>query len=56
MAGKTDEALNASDKVIELDPKFASAWYSKGTALKTLGRNSEAEDAFAKAKELGYQG
>jgi len=56
MSGKTDEAQNASDKVIELDPKFAPAWHNKGTALKKLSRNSEAEEAFAKAKELGYLG
>jgi tetratricopeptide (TPR) repeat protein len=55
-AERIDEALNASEKVIELNSKFAPAWYIKGTALKALGRNSEADAAFAKAKELGYLG
>jgi Flp pilus assembly protein TadD len=31
-------------------------WEGKGEALKALGRQSEANSAFAKAKELGYQG
>jgi Flp pilus assembly protein TadD len=30
--------------------------YKKGTALKALGRNAEADAAYSKAKELGYNG
>ena len=36
-----------------LDPNISEAWYNKGIALKALGRTTEAEAAFAKAKELG---
>ena len=52
--GKYDEALQALDKAIELDSKYALAWDNKGISLKALGRTSEADVAFAKAKELGY--
>ena len=31
--GKYDEAIQACDKAIELDPKLTSAWDSKGIAL-----------------------
>lgn len=34
----------------------AEDWFNKGNALKALGRTTEAEAAFAKAKELGYTG
>ena len=35
---------------IELDPQLAEAWYNKSIALKALGRTTEANAAFAKAK------
>jgi len=54
--GKNEDALQAYDLAIRLTPKNGGLWYSKGGVLKTLGRNSEADAAFAKAKELGYLG
>jgi len=54
--GKYDEAVNAFDRAIELFPRFVIAWYGKGDALRALGRNAEAMTAFAKPKELGYDG
>jgi len=56
--GKYDEAVKAYDEAIEqypLEPMGAQTWHRKGLALKALVRTSEAEAAFAKAKELGYQ-
>ena len=53
--GNEDEALDALDKAIELNPTHADAWHDKGMILEVLGRNSEANAAYAKAKELGYQ-
>ena len=53
--GKYDEAIQCCDKVIELKSGYvASAWAAKGLALKALGRTSEAEEAYAKAEELGW--
>jgi tetratricopeptide (TPR) repeat protein len=54
--GRYEEAIQAFDKALQIDPKDAQAWNLKGQALKALGQNSEADAAFAKAKELGYQG
>ena len=53
---KYDEAIKAFDEAIKLDPKLAMAGNNKGTALKLLGRTTEANVAFTKAKELGYSG
>jgi superkiller protein 3 len=56
-----DEAVKAYDKAIEqcpldaMKPMGAETWYKKGIALQALGHTSEADAAFAKAKELGYQ-
>jgi len=50
--GKHDEAINAYDKAIELDPKDASAWYNKGHALNRLEKHDGAIKAYDKAIEL----
>jgi tetratricopeptide (TPR) repeat protein len=47
-----DEALQASETAIELNPKSASAWSNKGYVLDELGRQAEADEAFAQAEEL----
>jgi len=47
-----DEALQAYEKAIELDPNLAMAWDGKGDALDFLGRNDEALQAHEKAIEL----
>lgn len=53
---KYDEALDAFEEAIRLNSNDYGTWYSKGKALKALGRTIEANAAFAKAKELGYNG
>ncbi len=56
---KYDESIEAYDRAIELypfEPMSGRTWYRKGIALKALGRNSEANAVFEKAKELGYEG
>lgn len=58
--GNYKAAIRYYDEVITLDiqnaidPSNATVWYNKGMALKTLNRTTEADTAFAKAKELGY--
>ncbi|MFZ3149172.1 MAG: tetratricopeptide repeat protein [Methanothrix sp.] len=54
--GKYDEAIDAYDRSIELDPQNPEAWQGKGYALNKLGRNTEANECFWKATGLnaGY--
>jgi len=47
-----DEALQASEMAIELNPNSASAWLNKGYVLDEMGRHAEADEAFARAGEL----
>ena len=54
--GKYNESCQAYDKAIEIYPEYALAWYDKSIALKMLNRTTDANAAFAKAKELGYTG
>jgi tetratricopeptide (TPR) repeat protein len=52
--GKHEEAAEAFDEVIKINPKFAMAWYDKSVALREQGRNNEANEALANAKNLSY--
>ncbi|GAB6266384.1 MAG: hypothetical protein STSR0001_18310 [Methanothrix sp.] len=52
---RNDEALGYYDRALQIDPADGYAWHAKGEALKALGRTSEADAAFEKAKELGYK-
>ncbi len=54
MMGDYEGAIIVFDRALELDPSNMYAMQEKGVALQSLGRISEAEAAFAKAKELGY--
>jgi len=49
---KYDEALQAYEKAIELDPNSANAWTGKGNALAYLARYDESLQAYEKAIEL----
>jgi Flp pilus assembly protein TadD len=53
--GKYDEAIQAFDKALELDPQNAEAWSEKGYALGELGKYDEAIQALDKAIELDPQ-
>ena len=55
-AGEYVAAIRYYDEAIKQDPKDEYAWYNKADALRMLHRNSEAEAAYAKARELGYNG
>ena len=41
-----------TNEAIKLDPDYAAAWYNKGLAFEALGRTTEADAAFARAREL----
>ena len=53
---KYEEVIKAFDEAIRLSPNFVDAWINKGAALNALGRTAEANEAFTKAKGLGYSG
>jgi tetratricopeptide (TPR) repeat protein len=53
-SGEYVVAIKYYDAAIKQDPKDKYAWYIKANALRMLHRNSEAEAAYAKARELGY--
>ena len=53
--GRYEDALATYEKAIEVDPNVPGLWYYKGLALWALGRGSEAEEAFARATEMGYE-
>jgi tetratricopeptide (TPR) repeat protein len=52
---KYDESIQAYDKAIDIDPQLAAIWYCKGKAFEAIGDNTNAEMAFARAKELGFE-
>ncbi len=49
------EALNAYEQAIRLDPNDAGFYTNKGSALQNLGRTEEAKQTFEKARQLGYK-
>ena len=50
--GKHEEALNAYNKAVEINPQYAKAWYNKGDALYVLNRYEETLEAYEKAVKL----
>jgi len=55
--GRYEEAIVAADRVVsvnatDLPNAYAAAYYSKGDALRALGRMNEAADAYARAYKL----
>jgi tetratricopeptide (TPR) repeat protein len=50
--GKYDDAMQAFDKAIELDPKFALPWNNKGLILDNQGKLDEAIKAYDEATSL----
>jgi len=50
--GKYDQALQAYEKSIELDPKYAYPWNGKGNVLSDQGKYDQALQAYEKSIEL----
>jgi tetratricopeptide (TPR) repeat protein len=50
--GKYDEAFNACEEAIRIDPQFSLAWQAKGLMLCKQGLNEEALKAFDEAIKL----
>ena len=49
---KSDEAIKAYDKAIEINPQYSDAWNNKGIALDNLNKSDEAIKAYDKAIEI----
>ena len=49
-----DYALSCCERALEIDPYYADAWYNKSLALDGLGSKADAQNAFSRAWELGY--
>ena len=47
-----DEAAQAFDKALQINQNDATVWTLKGDALKALGRQTEADAVYARAREL----
>ena len=50
--GRYEKALEYYERALLIDPADGYAWYVKGEALKALGHQAEADEAFARAEEL----
>jgi tetratricopeptide (TPR) repeat protein len=53
--GKHDEAIQAYDKAIKINPQYVDAWINKGKALCNLGKHDEAIQAYDKAIKINPQ-
>jgi tetratricopeptide (TPR) repeat protein len=52
ISSKLNEAIEAFDETIKLDPKNVTAWNNKGKAFNRLNRNDEAIKAYDEAIRL----
>lgn len=57
-AASYEQAVGAFEDEIETNAEYSNIWRYQwmGEALEALGRDSEAEAAYARARELGYRG
>jgi tetratricopeptide (TPR) repeat protein len=53
MVGRSERALEAFDKALELNPRYVEAHIHRGIVLSDLGRSTEAELAFTMARDCG---
>lgn len=53
--GHTEQALDHAERAVEVDPRFAQAWYNRGFFLSERGLYEEAVNAFDNATRLGMR-
>lgn len=49
LSGKLEQAIEAADTALRLDPKLAIAWVNRGVGLRRMGKWEEAEASYRKA-------
>lgn len=54
-SGRTEQALEHAERAVEIDPRFAEAWYNRGFFLAERGLNEDAVEAFDNAIRLGFR-
>lgn len=54
-AGRTEQALSHAERAVELDPRFAQAWYNRGFFLSERGLAEESLNCFNNAIRLGFR-
>jgi tetratricopeptide (TPR) repeat protein len=47
-----EEAIQAYDEAIRIDPEYQTAWNNKAIVLQALGRASETNQSSAEAEEM----
>jgi len=53
--GRTEEALEHAERAVEIDPRFAEAWYNRGFFLLERGLAEDALNALDNAIRLGMR-
>jgi len=54
-SGRTEQALEHAERAVEIDPRFAEAWYNRGFFLLERGLAEDANNAFDNAIRLGFR-
>ncbi|WP_181685027.1 tetratricopeptide repeat protein [Halorhabdus salina] len=54
-SGQSEQALEHAERAVEIDPRFAQAWYNRGFFLLERGLAEDAIDAFDNAVRLGFR-
>jgi tetratricopeptide (TPR) repeat protein len=55
LQGKNEDALEAYNKAIDLEPHYSNAWHGWGEAQKAMGQVGNAGLSFLVADKLGYE-
>jgi tetratricopeptide (TPR) repeat protein len=54
-SGRSEQALEHAERAVEIDPRFAEAWYNRGFFLLERGLAEDAVEAFDNAIRLGFR-
>ena len=54
-SGRGEQALEHAERAVEIDPRFAQAWYNRGFLLIERGLAEDAVNCFDNAIRLGYR-